>query len=38
MENWQSEYLQFSLYILATIWLVQKGSTESKKLDATCRA
>jgi hypothetical protein len=33
MENWQSEYLQFSLLILATIWLVQKGSTESKQLD-----
>ncbi|HSC92566.1 MAG TPA: DUF6766 family protein [Gaiellaceae bacterium] len=30
LENWQSEYLQFSLMILATIWLVQKGSTESK--------
>jgi hypothetical protein len=30
-ENWQSEYLQFSLFILATIWLVQKGSPESKK-------
>jgi hypothetical protein len=34
MENWQSEYLQFSLYIFATIYLVQKGSTESKDLDA----
>jgi hypothetical protein len=33
MENWQSEYLQFFLFILATIWLVQKGSNESKKLD-----
>ena len=31
MENWQSEYLQFTLFILATIWLVQRGSTESKK-------
>ncbi|WP_448006917.1 DUF6766 family protein [Agromyces bauzanensis] len=30
-ENWQSEYLQFFLFILATIWLVQKGSPESKK-------
>jgi hypothetical protein len=29
-ENWQSEYLQFTLFILATIWLVQRGSTESK--------
>jgi membrane protein implicated in regulation of membrane protease activity len=30
-ENWQSEYLQFFLFIFATIWLVQKGSPESKK-------
>jgi hypothetical protein len=33
MENWQSEYLQFVLFILATIWLVQKGSNESKPLE-----
>jgi hypothetical protein len=32
-ENWQSEYLQFLLYIMATIWLVQKGSPESKELN-----
>jgi hypothetical protein len=32
-ENWQSEYLQFTLYILATVWLVQRGSPESKPLD-----
>jgi hypothetical protein len=31
MENWESEFLQFSLFILATIWLVQKGSAESKQ-------
>ena len=31
-ENWQSEYLQFLLYILLTVWLVQKGSPESKPL------
>jgi hypothetical protein len=31
MENWESEFLQFTLYILATVWLVQKGSPESKK-------
>ena len=37
MENWQSEYLQFALFILATIWLVQKGSNESKPLDAAHR-
>jgi len=32
-ENWQSEYLQFLLYITATVWLVQRGSPESKELD-----
>jgi hypothetical protein len=31
MENWQSEFLQFTLFIAATIWLLQRGSTESKK-------
>ncbi|WP_425246225.1 DUF6766 family protein [Streptomyces sp. NEAU-NA10] len=30
-ENWQSEYLQFSLYIGATVWLLQRGSPESKE-------
>ncbi|GAA1590412.1 hypothetical protein GCM10009678_85950 [Actinomadura kijaniata] len=29
-ENWQSEYLQFFLFILVTVWLVQRGSTQSK--------
>jgi hypothetical protein len=33
LENWQSEYLQFFTFILATVWLVQKGSNESKRLD-----
>jgi hypothetical protein len=37
LENWQSEYLQFSLFILATVWLVQRGSTESKKPDEAGR-
>ncbi|MFC8190538.1 DUF6766 family protein [Cellulomonas sp. NPDC057328] len=32
-ENWQSEFLQFLLFIAATVWLVQKGSPESKPLD-----
>jgi hypothetical protein len=32
MENWQSEYLQFTLFIIATVWFVQKGSPESKKV------
>ncbi len=30
-ENWQSEYLQFLLYILGTVWLLQRGSPESKE-------
>ncbi len=33
LENWQSEYLQFTLYILATVWLIQRGSPESKEPD-----
>ncbi|MBO0810903.1 MAG: hypothetical protein J2P23_02525 [Microlunatus sp.] len=31
-ENWQSEFLQFLLYIYATVWLLQRGSSESKEL------
>jgi hypothetical protein len=31
MENWQSEFLQFSLYIFGTVYLIQKGSPESKR-------
>ena len=34
LENWQSEFLQFTLFILVTVWLVQKGSNESKRLEA----
>ena len=30
-ENWQSEYLQFFLFIMVTVWLVQRGSPESKE-------
>jgi hypothetical protein len=30
MENWQSEYLQFMLFMLATVWFIQRGSPESK--------
>ena len=33
LENWQSEFLQFTLFILVTVWLVQKGSNESKRLE-----
>jgi hypothetical protein len=32
MENWQSEYLQFTLFVLLTVWFVQRGSPESKEL------
>jgi hypothetical protein len=31
MENWQSEFLQFATFVLATVWLVQRGSSESKE-------
>jgi hypothetical protein len=31
-ENWQSEYLQFFLYVFVTVWLVQRGSPESKSV------
>ncbi len=33
LENWQSEWLQFCLFTLATVWLLQQGSPESKALD-----
>ena len=29
-ENWESEFLQMASYVLLTVWLVQKGSSESK--------
>lgn len=27
-ENWQSEFLQFWLYLTATVWLLQQGSPQ----------
>jgi hypothetical protein len=33
MENWESEFLQMFVYVLLTVGLFQKGSSESKKLD-----
>jgi hypothetical protein len=30
LQNWQSEWLQFVMFIVATIWLFQRGSSESK--------
>jgi hypothetical protein len=37
VENWQSEYLQFFLYVTATVWLIQRGSPESKPADKAGR-
>ncbi|WP_336962041.1 DUF6766 family protein [Chryseobacterium contaminans] len=34
-ENWESEFLQMMLYVLLTISLRQKGSSESKPLEGT---
>ena len=31
MENWQSEYLQFMLFMIFTIWFIERGSPESKE-------
>lgn len=33
MENWESEFLQMSAYVLFTVFLFQKGSSESKPAD-----
>ncbi|MGC3947034.1 MAG: hypothetical protein QM762_21375 [Chryseolinea sp.] len=32
-ENWESEFLQMGMYVLLTVWLKQKGSSESKDLE-----
>jgi hypothetical protein len=32
-ENWESEFLQMSMFVLLTVWLRQKGSPESKELE-----
>ena len=32
-ENWESEFLQMALFVIFTIFLMQKGSSESKDLD-----
>jgi hypothetical protein len=32
-ENWESEFLQMMLYVLLTVFLRQKGSSESKSLN-----
>ncbi len=34
-ENWESEFLQMALFVWFTIFLYQRGSSESKKFDGT---
>ncbi|HUR80445.1 MAG TPA: DUF6766 family protein [Thermoanaerobaculia bacterium] len=34
-ENWESEFLQMAAYVILTVFLVQRGSSESKKHDGT---
>lgn len=34
-ENWESEFLQMGLFVWLTIFLKQKGSSESKKFDGS---
>jgi hypothetical protein len=34
-ENWESEFLQMGLFVVLTIFLKEKGSSESKKFDGT---
>lgn len=36
-ENWESEFLQMGMYVVLTIFLYQKGSSESKKPGTTER-
>jgi hypothetical protein len=34
-ENWESEFLQMAVFVLATTFLIQKGSPESRRPDVT---
>ncbi|HEX6640927.1 MAG TPA: DUF6766 family protein [Thermoanaerobaculia bacterium] len=34
-ENWESEFLQMAFYVVLTVFLYQRGSSESKKYDGT---
>jgi hypothetical protein len=36
-ENWESEFLQMGMYVVLTIFLFQKGSSESKTPNTTAR-
>jgi hypothetical protein len=35
MENWESEFLQMGIYVWLTVYLLQKGSSESKGLEGS---
>lgn len=32
-ENWESEFLQMGMYVVLTVFLFQRGSSESKPMD-----
>jgi hypothetical protein len=34
-ENWESEFLQMGFYVILTVFLFQRGSSESKKYDGS---
>lgn len=34
-ENWESEFLQMAMYVILTVFLYQRGSSESKQYDGT---
>src|SRR5687767_13544863 len=34
-ENWESEFLQMGFYVILTVFLYQRGSSESKKHDGS---
>jgi hypothetical protein len=36
-ENWESEFLQMAFYVILTVFLYQRGSSESKKHDGSDR-
>jgi hypothetical protein len=37
MSNWQSEFLQISLYVMFAVWFRQRGSAESQDPDHPVR-
>ncbi len=38
LENWQSEFLQLAAFVTLTVWLVMKGSSESRDTDERLEA